>query len=85
VVQVYLLSRVSSITQPMKRLMAFQRVYLKVGEKRKVRMELEIDRYLPILNRNWGWELERGSYTFALLEDASPGAKRSMNADLICV
>ena len=84
VAQVYLLRRVSSITQPVRRLMAFHRVYLKAGEKRRVGMELEVERYLPILNRDWKWELERGSYTFALLKDASPGADRSLNATLKC-
>jgi hypothetical protein len=83
--QVYLLRRVSSITQPMRRLMAFQRAYLKVRETKTVRMELDVDRYLPVLNRDWKWELEKGSYTFALLEDASPGADRTVNATLRCI
>ena len=82
VAQVYLLRRVSSITQPVRLLMSFQRTYLKVGETQIVRMELEVDRYLPILNRDWKWELEKGSYTFALLEDASPWADQSINATL---
>jgi hypothetical protein len=85
VAQVYLLRRMSSVTQPVRKLMAFQRVYLGPGEKRVVRMELEVDRYLLILNREWEWELEKGRYTFALLEDASPGADRSVNATLRCV
>jgi hypothetical protein len=51
VAQVYLLRRMSSVTQPVRKLMAFQRVYLGPGENRAVRMELEVDRYLPILNR----------------------------------
>ncbi|PMD28971.1 glycoside hydrolase family 3 protein, partial [Hyaloscypha variabilis F] len=83
--QVYLLRSVSSITQPMRRLMAFQRAYLKVRETKTVRMELDVDRYLPVLNRDWKWELEKGSYTFALLEDASPGADRTVNATLRCI
>ena len=82
VAQVYLLGRVSTIAQPVRQLMAFQRVYLKVGEKRIVRMELEADRHLPILDRNWEWELERGSYTFALLEDASPLLNQGINNTL---
>ena len=85
VVQVYLLRRMSSVTQPVRKHMAFQRVYLGPGEKRVVGMELEVDRYLLILNREWEWELEKGRYTFALLEDASPGADRSVNATLRCV
>ncbi|KAE9367177.1 glycoside hydrolase family 3 protein [Stipitochalara longipes BDJ] len=85
VAQVYLLRRVSSITQPVRQLMAFQRTYLGVGEKRTVRMELDVDRYLPILNREFEWELGKESYTFALLEDASLGADRSANVTLRCV
>lgn len=50
-----------------------------------MRMELEVDRYLPVLNWDWEWELEKGGYTFALLEDSSPGADRSVNATLTCV
>lgn len=85
VAQVYLLARVSSITQPVKQLMAFQRVYLEAGETRTVRMELEVDRYLPILNREWEWELEKGEYTFALLENSAFDADRSTNVTLSCV
>ena len=84
VVQVYLLGRVSSITQPLKQLMAFQRVYLEAGEKRTVRMELEVDRYLPILNRNWEWELESGDYVFALLEDSAWDADTGVNVSMSC-
>ena len=85
VAQVYLLGRVSRITQPVKQLMAFQRVYLGAGEMRRVRMELEVDRYLPILNREWEWELEKGAYTFALLENSAFDADKSTNVTLSCV
>jgi hypothetical protein len=85
VAQVYLLRRMSSVTQPVRKLMAFQKVYLGPKENRVVRMELEVDRYLPILNRKGDWELEKGRYTFGLLEDASPGVNQSVNATLGCV
>ncbi len=48
-------------------------------------MELEVNRYLPILNRMWEWELERGEYTFALAEDSSVTADLSVNVTLTCV
>ncbi|CZR62168.1 uncharacterized protein PAC_12065 [Phialocephala subalpina] len=83
--QVYLLQRLSGTTQPVKQLMAFTRVYLEAREKKTVRMELEVDRYLPILNRGWEWELEKGGYTFALAEDSSVGADLSVNVTLTCV
>ena len=79
VAQIYLLGRISSTTQPLKQLMAFQRVYLNAGETRRVEMQLDVDRYLPILNREMEWELERGEYTFALLEDSRWDADTSYN------
>lgn len=83
--QVYLLGRVSSTTQPMKQLMAFTRVYLDPGEKRTAKMELEVDRYLPILDRGFEWVLETGEYTFALLEDSRWDADTRVNVTLTCV
>jgi uncharacterized membrane protein len=50
VLQVYLLGRVSSVTTSAKQPVAFQRVYLDAGEKRRARMELEAE-YLPVLDR----------------------------------
>lgn len=85
VAQVYLLDRLSSITQPVKQLMAFERVYLEAGEKMFVKIELEADRYLPILGRDWEWELEKGEYTFALLEHSGYDADLSINVTLSCV
>ncbi|KAF9467108.1 family 3 glycoside hydrolase [Collybia nuda] len=82
VVQVYLLSRVSSITQPEKQLMAFSRVYLQPGEQKTVSMELDVSRYLMTLNRNWKWEVERGEYTFALLEHSGFDADTSVRLAL---
>jgi hypothetical protein len=82
VAQVYLLGRVSSTTQPMKQLVAFQRVYLNAGEKRTVSLELEVDRYLPILDRSMEWALEEGEYVFVLL-DGAEGEERG-RATLVC-
>lgn len=83
--QVYLLGRVSSTTQPMKQLMAFTRVYLDPGGKMTVKMELEVDRYLPILDREFEWVLETGEYIFALLEDSRWDADTGVNFTLTCV
>ncbi|KAI0125821.1 glycoside hydrolase family 3 protein [Xylariales sp. AK1849] len=85
VLQVYLLSRVSSIVQPVKQLVAFKRVYLEDGQETAVIMELDADRYLTILNR-WGkWELEKGLYTFALLAHGGDTAGIGMNFTMRCV
>ncbi|KAI1426944.1 glycoside hydrolase family 3 protein [Xylaria sp. FL1777] len=68
VAQVYSLSRVSSIVQPVRQLVAFKRKYIGPGQEATIEMELDVDQYLTILNRQYEWELERGAYTFALLE-----------------
>ncbi|KAM0254386.1 hypothetical protein ACHAQJ_006855 [Trichoderma viride] len=85
VAQIYLLGRVSTITQPVKQLVAFQRVYLDAGEKQTVSLELEVDRYLMIVNRSNKWELEKGTYTFALLENGGSNADTSQSVTLQCV
>ena len=83
--QVYLLRRVSSIVQLVRQLMEFQRLHLRPLESKVVSMELEVDRYLPILNREWEWELESGRYTFALLENSIPEADRGVGFTFNCV
>lgn len=85
VAQVYLLGRVSSIVQPVKQLVAFQRIYIEAGKEVTVAMELDVGRYLTILNRKNEWELERGPYTFALLTHGGDTADTSMNTTLRCV
>ena len=83
--QVYLLQRVSQITQPVRQLVAFTRVYLDIGESQTVQMELEVDRYLRILNRRYEWEVEQGAYTFALAENGGMFADTSVNVTMKCV
>jgi hypothetical protein len=85
VVQIYLLGRVSTVTQPVKQLIAFQRVYLDAGKKQTVSLELEVDRYLMIFNRSNKFELEKGTYTFALLENGGSDADTSKSVTLQCV
>ncbi|KAF8592307.1 glycoside hydrolase family 3 protein [Ramaria rubella] len=83
--QVYLLQRVSSIVQPAKQLVGFSRVYLDPGESVDVAMELDPGRHLLTLDRNWNWEVEKGEYTFALLEDSRAGSDESVQVTLTCV
>jgi hypothetical protein len=80
VVQLYLLQRVSKHTQPVKQLVAFQRVYIEAGGTVTARMELDVGRYLRILNRSYEWEVERGNYVFALLDHGGFDATWSRNA-----
>ena len=82
--QVYLLQRVSQIVQPVKQLVAFSRVYLDPGDTATVRIDLEVDRYLKILNRRYEWELEKGDYTFALLENGGMFVDTSVSVTLRC-
>lgn len=84
VAQVYVLSRVSSITQPVRQLVAFQRIDILAGEEAMISLQLDVDRYLTILNRRNEWELEKGSYTFALLNHGGD-ADTARNITLNCV
>ncbi|PSN70307.1 glycoside hydrolase family 3 protein [Corynespora cassiicola Philippines] len=89
VAQVYLLQRVSQISQPLKQLVAFQRVYIDAGATATARMEVDAERYLRILNRRYEWELEKGTYVFAMLDnggwDALWNANAGGNVTLSCV
>lgn len=85
VAQVYLLGRVSSIVQPVKQLVAFRRVHLAAGEVTTVAMALEVDRYLAIIDRWDEWVLEKGEYTFALLEHGGDAADAGTNATMRCI
>ncbi|KAK0479462.1 glycoside hydrolase family 3 protein [Armillaria luteobubalina] len=85
VAQVYLLARVSTIVRPQKQLVAFHRVYLDAGQTKVTTMELEVDRYLRIINRRYDLELERGQYVFALLEHGGPDANMGINVTMVCL
>lgn len=82
--QVYLLGRVSSITRPVRQLVAFSRAYLLAGETRTVTMDLDVSRYLVILDRRYEWTVESGNYTFALMENGGNLASTEMNITLTC-
>ncbi|KAF2706004.1 glycoside hydrolase family 3 protein [Pleomassaria siparia CBS 279.74] len=89
VVQIYLLQRVSQITQPLKQLVAFQRVYVEPGQTVTARMELEVERYLRMLDRTYEWVVEKGDYVFAMLDngawDALWNADVGGNVTMTCV
>jgi hypothetical protein len=85
VAQVYLLRRVSTVTVPVKQLVAFTRVYLDAGGSQVATMMLEVDRFLKVINREYQWELQKGAYTFALLEDSGFLASTDTSVTLICV
>ncbi|KAI9710588.1 MAG: hypothetical protein M1820_002724 [Bogoriella megaspora] len=85
VLQVYLLGRVSSVTRPVRQLVAFSRAYLPAGEIQTVDLELDVGRYLPILDRTYHWVVEKGDYTFALMENGGNQASTATNVTLTSV
>jgi hypothetical protein len=48
-------------------------------------MELEVDRYLPIVDWKYEWLLEKGEYTFALLEHGGWNAETDVNVTFQCI
>lgn len=85
VVQVYLLGRVSQVTQPVRQLMAFKRVYVAAKQNATVTLQVDVDRYLKILNRQGQWELEKGNYTFSILDHSGVDGATGKNLTLQCV
>lgn len=75
----------SAIVRPLRQLVAFERVYLDAEEAKNVEMKLDVDEYLPIVNRRYEWELEKGDYTFALMENGGPDASSAVNVTLTCL
>ncbi|KAM0426572.1 hypothetical protein ACHAPT_008264 [Fusarium lateritium] len=70
--QIYLLRRQgSSVVMANKQLVAFNRLYIEAGETIITALELEVDRYLPLINREYERVLEAGDYTFILSDDGS--------------
>ncbi len=61
IVQLYVNDVYSSVTTPLKELKAFQRVMLKPGEKRTVRLEVPYER-LALVNRNMETVVEPGEF-----------------------
>ncbi|KAF2008793.1 glycoside hydrolase family 3 protein [Aaosphaeria arxii CBS 175.79] len=80
VAQIYLLQRVSQISQPLKQLVAFERVYIDPGQTITARMELDVGRYLRLLDRKYQWTVEKGLYTFAMLDNGGWDALWNANA-----
>lgn len=74
----------ASVTTPVKQLVAFARVYLEPGETTVIELVLDVDRYIPIINRKYQRELEEGEYVFALLDNASLDASTNINMTISC-
>jgi hypothetical protein len=64
VVQVYVRDVVASVTTPhnVMALKAFARVQLEAGQKKTVRMEIDVADQLQILNRRWEFVVEPGLF-----------------------
>ena len=61
VVLVYLNDKVSSVTTPVKKLVAFQRITLSAGEKKKVELSITSERF-KFYNRNMDFVAEPGEF-----------------------
>lgn len=83
--QLYLPQRVSQISQPVLQLISFDRVYLNPGEERTVQLNVDVQRYLRILNRKYEWEVEKGEYVFSLRENGGMEGREWGNVTLRCV
>lgn len=70
VIQIYVAKEESFVTRPVKDLKAFQKVFLKKGEKRQVTISMQIDElayYNVMLNQ---WVVEPGEYEFMIATSA---------------
>ena len=63
--QVYVRDEVASVTTPHKALKAFARVELEPREQKTVRLVIDVAEQLRILNRQWKFVVEPG--TFAVM------------------
>ena len=61
--QIYVLQRFSSVVQPIKQLVGFDRVFVDPGESQDVAIDLDPSRFLITLNRQFEFELEQGWVT----------------------
>ncbi|KAH8893637.1 glycoside hydrolase family 3 protein [Thozetella sp. PMI_491] len=70
--QIYLLRRQgASVTMPNKQLVAFTRLDVIAQETIVSTLKLEVDRYLPVIDREFERVLEAGEYHFVLATDGS--------------
>ena len=65
--------------------MAFDRVYLDIGTSVISVMDVEVPRYLAVLNRKYEWEVEVGDYTFVLMDHSGSDAGTGVNVTMRCV
>ena len=84
--QIYLLGRVSLATQPVRQLVAFQRIdNLAPDATRSVTASLDVDRILRILDRHDQWLLEPGAYEFAARSHGGDDAEEYGRVSLTCM
>jgi beta-glucosidase len=68
VVLVFVNDRISSITTPVKRLVAFRRTHLKPGEKEQLEFTIN-NRDFALLNRQMEYEVEPGEFDLLIGTD----------------
>ena len=80
VVQLYVRDDISSVPRPVLELKRFQRVSLRPGESRTIRLELDADA-LAFWNADMAWAVERG--TFTLSAGASSASTKSATLSVV--
>ena len=64
IAQVYVADDVASVVTPNKQLQGFARVEaLRPGEKRDVTIQIDVATQFRLLNRDWEWVVEPGSFS----------------------
>ena len=70
VCQIYISGRLGKVFRPEKELKAFQRVYLKAGESKRITLELDDKAFRYFNVKTDRWETETGHYQIALCTNA---------------
>lgn len=70
VVQLYVWDEVASVTQPLKKLKGFEKIFLKKGESREVKFTISQEE-LSFFNSNLQWAAEPGRFTIYIGESSA--------------
>lgn len=70
VVQLYVRPVVSEVDRPIRELKAFQKVFIKAGEKVTVQMQLDQDAFSYYNEQAGCWQVDKGEYTLQICKNA---------------
>ena len=63
IAQLYVADDISSVVTPNKQLQGFERVELEAGAEKRVTIVVDVPGQLRLLNREWDWVVEPGSFS----------------------